>query len=278
MQKHIYSFPNGHTAWVVRAPHDAGYAALLQVLGLPPPQALLLLLGGAGNMTRPLQEALFPLLRDGIAPTAAEVGAWIMDGGTRAGVMAMIGRAVAEQKHRPPLVGIVPEGRVAYPHAPAGRTRGEKARLEPHHSHFVLVEGSEWGDETTTMYGLAKELAQHVPVVTVLINGGSLAKQEVLQSVQLGWPLVIITGSGRLADEIAAGWREQRLGSSAPRRAVHRADTPGLAGADQDLTEIINAGEIHLFAHEGAAANLRALLKQLVLPQEKRSLASGHSN
>ncbi len=91
-------------------------------------------------------------------------------------------------------------------------------------------------------------------------------------------PLVIITGSGQLADEIAAGWREQRRGSSAPPRAVHRAATPGLPGADQDLTKILTAGEIYLFAHEGTAANLRALLKQLVLPQEQRSPAAGHRN
>ncbi len=87
-------------------------------------------------------------------------------------------------------------------------------------------------------------------------------------------PLVVITGRGRLADEIAAGWRDQWLGASAPRRAA----TPGLPGADQDLTTILNTGEIHLFAHEGPAANLRALLKQLVLPPEQRSPPAGHRN
>ncbi len=98
MEKKTYPFPNGNTAWVVRAPQDAGYAALLQALSLPPPQALLLLNGGAGKMAGPLQEALFPLLRDGIALAAAQVGALIMDGGTQAGVMVMMGRGVAQQE------------------------------------------------------------------------------------------------------------------------------------------------------------------------------------
>jgi hypothetical protein len=275
MEKQTYPFPNGNTAWVVRAPQDVGYAALLQALSLPPPQGLLLVNGGAGKMTRPLQEALFPLLRDGIALAAAQVGAVIMDGGTQAGVMELMGRGVAQQEHRPLLLGIVPEGRVTYPAAAASRTSGDKALLDPNHSHFVLVKGSQWGDEMRMMYGLANELAQQVPVVTMLINGGDLAKQEVLQSVRLGWPLVVITDSGRLADEIAARWREQRMGSSSPHRAVRRTDTPSPSVPDPDLTEIITTGEIYLFSHEDTADNLRALVKQLFLQQTKRLLAAG---
>ncbi len=275
MEKEPYSFPNGNTAWIVRAPQDAGYAALLQALSLPPPQALLLLIGGAGNMSKPLQEALFPLLRDGIALAAAQVEALIIDGGTQAGVMEMIGRGNAHQQPRSQLLGIVPEGRVMYPAADISRASGDKAFLDPNHSHFVLVKGSRWGDEITMMYGLAKELAQYIPVVSVLINGGNLAKQEVLQSVRLGWPLVVITGSGRLADEIAACWREQRRGSSSPQRAVHSTATPYPPVADPDLTEIITMREIYLFSHEDTADNLRALLKKLFLQQKKSILAAG---
>ena len=66
--------------------------------------------------------------------------------------------------------------------------------LEPNHSHFLLVDVDEWGQEIDAMFALAKGLANQVPVVTVLVNGGDLACQEVLRSVRQGWPVIVVSG------------------------------------------------------------------------------------
>ena len=45
--------------------------------------------------------------------------------------------------------------------------------LEPNHSHFVLVQSSEWGDEARKMLELSR--AMNARVVAILVNGGAIA-------------------------------------------------------------------------------------------------------
>ena len=75
--------------------------------------------------------------------------------------------------------------------------------FDPDHSHFVLVESKEWGGETEMMFKLAKSLSDRIPVVAILANGGDISRKEVLSSVRQGWPLIVIEGTGGLADDIA---------------------------------------------------------------------------
>jgi hypothetical protein len=84
----------------------------------------------------------------------------------------------------------------------------------------VLVESDEWGGETQTMYELAEELGKEMPVLTILVNGGAVAKYEVLQSVYHGWAIIVIEGTGRLADEIAIAVREKKEPSSEEMAAI----------------------------------------------------------
>ena len=93
------------------------------------------------------------------------------------------------------------------------------------------------------MYALAEALATTIPVVTVLVNGGPLARDEVLRSVRQGWPIIVVQGSGRLADDIATLWQEK----------------PSFI-LDPVLAEIIADGAIHLFPLHGAVAALEDLL------------------
>jgi len=66
--------------------------------------------------------------------------------------------------------------------------------------------------------------------VTILVSGGAIAQNEALQTVRHGWPLLVIEGSGRLADEIADLWHEQ----------------PAMI-ADEQKREILTSGQISLF-------------------------------
>jgi hypothetical protein len=134
------------------------------------------------------------------------------------------------------------------------------------------VKGDKWGDETSTMFGIAHELAKQSPVVTVLVNGGDVAKQEVLQSVQRGWPILVITDTGQLADELAHWWRRKQASPSSFERILRIRKTT-LKISDRDIAEIIKSGDIYLFSSKARAEELSAILKYMFLKQEKKVLA-----
>lgn len=217
-------FSNGNRAQLVATPAGTPAASILKALDIERPKALIMLVGGAGGLDESLKPPLVQLFSRGIAHAVADRNALIIDGGTQAGVMAMMGQGVADTGRNSILLGVVPAGKVTYP---GGRIDGyieDRAPLDPNHSHFVLVESNEWGGETETMYQLAEELSKEIPVLTVLVNGGQVAKHEVLQSVYHGWAIIVIEGTGRLADEIAIAVREKTEPSSEEIAAIARYD------------------------------------------------------
>ncbi len=247
LKKQEIHFPNGNRAQAVTLPPGTCTADLLQALDIPPPNAVMMIAGGASQMSEHLYPNLVQLLTHGLAQVAVSAGALIIDGGTQAGVMAIMGQAVAEQQRRSTLLGVAPAGCVTYPGKPTDIGSGERVPLDPNHSHFVLVDTDEWGGETETMYELAKVFSEGCPSVAVLINGGSIAKNEVVYNVRQGRPIIVIEGSGRLADDLARVWQEKP--SFIP---------------DPELTEINMHGDIHLFPLTGSAAELVQLTQRLL--------------
>ncbi len=263
---------NGDLAYAVVPPRTEKYVEILKALPIPQPKALLIVIGGAKNLDESTKATLLPLFSNGIAATAAEIGALIIDGGTKSGIMELMGQGVAEQEHQSVLLGVAPEGKVCYQSQPTHGVGEGKTLLDPNHSHFILVKGDKWGDETSTMFGIAHELAKQSPVVTVLVSGGDVAKQEVLQSVQRGWPILVITDTGQLADTLADWWRRKQVPLSALQRVLRRRKTP-LKISDGDIAEIITSGDMYLFPRKGRVEQLSATLKYLFLKQEKKVLA-----
>src|SRR5712692_5135103 len=204
LQKGEIPFPNGNRAVFVEATADTEAADLIKALELKKPATVLLLIGGADELDPNLNQRVEELLKDGLALAAADTEALIIDGGTEAGVMALMGKVIAGQGHLTPLLGVAPAGKVTYPGGPAEGTIPGGAPLDPNHSHFVLAKGTEWSSGTEMMFRLASELATRSRVVAILVNGGDETKEEVSRCVKLGWPIIVIDGSGRLADEIAA--------------------------------------------------------------------------
>ena len=203
---------------------------------------MIIVTGGAGGLDKDmesneeLRSRLVQLFSRGIARAAVDADALIIDGGTQSGVMALIGQGVADRGRKSVLLGVSPAGKVTYPGGPAEGSVEDGGPLDPNHSHFVLVQADEWGGETETMYELAEALAQgvlgppppaegagtqddeekmpskEIPVVTVLVSGGldGIAKGEALRSVRHGWPIIVVEGSGRLADEIVRLWKKKK--------------------------------------------------------------------
>jgi hypothetical protein len=200
-------FPNGNSARAVRVGPDCSAAALLSALALPRPRPLVVLNGGTEELRVELSGALRPLLADGLAGMVTAEEVTVLDGGTDAGIFAVLGAGLAERPGRGCSVGVAPEALVTWP----GRRdppRGAVA-LEPHHSHFVLVQGSDWGAETATMFGLAAALSAGTRSVAVVANGGAVVRDEVRANLAQRRDVVVLAGSGRFADELATAARGQ---------------------------------------------------------------------
>ena len=245
MRKNNVTFTNGNRALVITAPRDASAKAILDALEIASPGAVILLFGGAAGLDDSRKADLETLFADGVTPVAVELGALIIDGGTKSGVMAMMGKAVAARSGACQLLGIAPEGKIAHPQISGASTVSDDgARLEPNHSHFVLVESNEWGGETGKMLELAR--AFNAPTVAILVNGGTIAADEALQSVRNGWPLLVIEGSGRFADELSAAIRD------------------GQSAKSTEVTEIARSGSVVLFHVDNAASNLKIQLRRML--------------
>src|SRR6266540_3525075 len=87
-----------------------------------------------------------------ISKVAEDMNAVVICGGTDMGVMAEIGQIRSQHSYKFSLVGVAPEELVTWPGGPhntkflwMGKQRWQ---LESHYSHFILVPGSELGDES----------------------------------------------------------------------------------------------------------------------------------
>lgn len=241
------SFPNGNRARAVISPIGIRATDLAHALGIPRPGSLIMIAGGAAKMDERDHSNMMRLVTDGIAHFAATHHALVIDGGTQSGVMELMGQGVAKQQHRPALLGISPAGRVTYPGKTTHKVGDEMVPLDPNHSHFVLVGTNEWGGETETMYELAKVYSEGCPSVAILINGGTIAKNEVLCNVRQRRPVIVIEGSGRFADEIAGMLHEQSSLDS-----------------DPDLKKIITQGRLYVFPIAGSTLELEQLIQRLL--------------
>ncbi|HYX51434.1 MAG TPA: hypothetical protein VE843_16930, partial [Ktedonobacteraceae bacterium] len=204
LQKCYIQFPNGHCATLVIAPLEADARDILNALDIQRPEALIMIAGAASDLSEDTSSHLTQLCNLGIMPVVKQKKAMIIDGGTEVGVIRLIGMSANEFDQRLNLLGVSSAGLVTYPGGPSIKTEllDMAAPLDPNHSYFVLAEAEIWGSETEMMYALAELISKDIPVISLVVNGGDISKNEVLQSVRRGWPLLIIEGTGRLADEI----------------------------------------------------------------------------
>jgi hypothetical protein len=204
IRKESILFPNNKRAVAVFPAADAKGADIIAALDLQPHKTVILIMGGADNIDDKLKPRLIQLFGRGIARAAANANAVIIDGGTQSGVMAMMGQGVADRGCKCSLIGVTPKALVSYPGSMVTSTT---VNLDPNHSHFVLVEGSEWGSELATIFNLTSALTINAPGVAILASGGSNARDEAVQAVRQNLPLIVIEGSGGLADQIATAWK-----------------------------------------------------------------------
>lgn len=201
MEKPVrFTFSNGRTALAVHVQHTEELPAALHELGLRNDHPVLVLAGGASKMDTTGLNRLRSLFVEGLVPVVTALGAVVIDGGTDAGVMQLMGQARATATF--PLIGVAPTGKVTTP-----GLRHQGTPLEPHHTHFVLVPGTRWGDESPWLSYVANVLSAQTASLTLLVNGGEIAWEDVTQSVNAARPVVVLAGSGRTADALARAMR-----------------------------------------------------------------------
>lgn len=182
-------------------------ANALQKMGLQETRPTLVIVGGASGITQEYFSCLEKLFEEKIAPLAEKLKAYVVDGGTDAGVMQLIGKARLKLSATFPLIGVAAIGTVILPEIE--NTFADAAPLEPNHTHFVFVPGNNWGDESPWIADVATILADGAPSVTVLINGGAIALRDASHSVRVNRPLIVVAGSGRTADRIVAALQKE---------------------------------------------------------------------
>jgi len=219
---------------------DANFdpAELAAALQLPMPKRLFMLSGGAGEMAPTAYQQLKSLFQR-VGEVLVEAQTTVIDGGTQFGAVALLGDALAQAGQSAPYIGVLP----AYAEVGQNGLRGEDV-LEHHHSHFVLVESDEWGEEVQIMYGLADYFSRRAASVAMLVNGGGISLQEVEWNVKQGREIIVIAGSGRLADEIATAVRHPQ------------------AAARDRIAAVVQAGKLTLFDLSESLENLAKLLRQ----------------
>ena len=224
---------------------DQDLAVALSAIGLIANRPVLVVIGGASLISDEDLLRLQRLFSEVLAPLAQELDLIVADGGTDAGVMRLMGQGREEISGTFPLVGVSPVGLVKLPDAETSST--ELTDLEPHHTHFFLVPGDQWGDESRWLAEIASQMAGDYSSLTILINGGSIALVDAMENLRVHRPLLVIEGSGRLADEIA--------------EAVNYPDQE----RRPEITELMEMGEITLFGLEDSFSQFEAILRKKFL-------------
>jgi len=207
-------------------------------LGLSGARPVVAVVGGAGFMR---DSGLADLFAHLIVRVIRDHDAVAVDGGTDAGVMRLLGQGRSRDTF--PLVGVAALGTVIFPGNPGTST--EAVPLEPHHSHFVLVPGADFGDEAPYLARTATLLAGGAPSATILVNGGEIALEDCRLSVAERRPVLVLAGTGRTADLIAAAaadpgsCRDERIANLALSPWVRVTDVHNRTTAVAHLLELL---------------------------------------
>ena len=198
-------FLNGHSAQALSLSDQQTPVQALETMGLSLPQPTLVVIGGASFMSPESLEQLQTVFDQVLAPLAQELSLTVLDGGTDAGVIRMMGRARSQVGGCFPLIGVVPQWKAKLPHNNGLSSISDDSRheLEPHHTNFFLIPGQDWGSESPWLADLATHISAGQPALTILINGGKVALIDLKANLAAGRPTLVMAGSGRLADEVA---------------------------------------------------------------------------
>ena len=246
MRTQKINFPDQQTPSVF--PNERSHLAqAIAELGLESGYPVIVLIGGEINeqqadVTRRAIQA--------ISKVAEDLKAVVISGCTDIGIMAQIGQTRARNGYKFPLIGITPEELVTWPGGPhSGKFLGwgeKRWQLEPHYSHLILVPGSQFGDEAPWIVDTATLLSKEHQSVTILISGEEGSRKDIELSLENGRPVIALSRTGRLADNLAREPERDKLIMIIP------------ANAEQRIAEAIQTA-LSINERSGAGIDFRAL-------------------
>ncbi|MDM8564896.1 DUF4231 domain-containing protein [Candidatus Halobeggiatoa sp. HSG11] len=237
------TFPNKHSANLVKASSDVTPEQVMFKLPFTTPRSVIMMSGDTQGLDEATQQRLVQLFSRGLARTAINLDAVIIDNGKTSDLTTLIGQSIADRGYKSPLIGVTSSTQVNYPEQEE-ETKGT-VPLEPNHTHFVLVDDAQ--HVTEFKYRLGEAMASQKAAIMILVNGDEEARAEVLQAVRMGWPIITVTGTGKLADEIA-----------------ELSQNPPDFIPEPELAEIIADGQIIQFSVKGDVKELdRLIYRQL---------------
>jgi hypothetical protein len=235
------NYPGGSAPLALRVDRNTPAETVIAALDLPTRRPTLFLTGGASLMTTDSLRDTRSKMEDGIARFAQDREMTVVDGGTASGIMGMIGIARTRRGYTFPLIGVAPEKCVSYP---GYANPSRQAELDGFHTHLVLTSGDQFGDETDLLLRLVAALSGDHKRLAILVNGGQVARDEIYRASmsESPLPILILEGSGRLADELAAARR-------------------GLLEPDETLRAVLEHGQLYTLPMSTGAEQLRAWLE-----------------
>ncbi len=185
--------------------------------------AVIILSGGAAKISEESKARLLELFR-ALSIVGNKIRLVVGDGGTNEGIMMAAGK----QRTNYELLGIAPKTNISFDHSlpfdsqnpPRDAEGNPLYEAEPNHTHYITIKNSPWldeqkgygwkpdwtqfGSETEAMYKVFGQISEGKPSVTIVANGGGITLDEVQRNIEQKRIMIVISGSGRAADIIAA--------------------------------------------------------------------------
>ncbi|KAH9518536.1 hypothetical protein Btru_017091 [Bulinus truncatus] len=206
-----------------------------------PPNLVISVVGGAKNFK--LDGKMRDTFTIGLIKAAKTTNAWMITSGFNMGVMKSVGQAVHEgqtfrwdndaMSHVLRCIGIAPWGYIkgrnslesasgmgkfnAYYRTSNQIHHKQPVPLNPFHTHFIFVDDGyrcRYGGVAEFRSKFERKIAAPtsetglgIPLVLLLVEGGTDAIQDVSVSLSQGIPVVVCAGSGRAADILAYAYK-----------------------------------------------------------------------
>lgn len=219
MKKSHVHLKRGKSSPTIRISNRKQIQPALTELKIPKSKNVIVLIGGASGIGFLDTFAMRKAIRI-VAKVAQKNKAILIDGGTQAGIMQEIGKQRKRNHFTFPLVGVVFDKLL--------KQEEPKKILDPNHTHFILIPGDDWGDESAWIAKIATVMAGKKKSITILINGGKISAQDVKHSKKEKRPVFVMRGTGRLADEITSSLQVIPIYVTQPVSAIQEQIEKGL--------------------------------------------------
>jgi hypothetical protein len=185
-----------------------------------PPRSLIILLG---DYDPALDDQVLSIMSRVILPGALDPDALVLDDAGSSGCAALLGRAALDQDQMPPVLGVIPH---------------DRAETDVDANHDVVLRlPAAWSDGCKWTFQIAEQLVKdgsgEKPVLVVLFGGKDAEKKAAVRCARRGWPVLVISETGGLADQITDA-------------ITRRADgTLPAAPVDPELREIVETAIVY---------------------------------